>query len=269
LFAGGCQQPTDIGGSDGYLLSSTLTLWIASASGTIVKAEGWVAGVGGPRGTSLGSWRNGCDDWLLDLAKRTPIQFLGSLSCGEVKDVGQNEYRYESPTVASFAFPLESGTEPEKRDLGSIQGSEGPRDEAFANWRGACAAALDKAKAEAGERWLTGVCHKPSDVSGSNSYYQYASPATAWLGDLAKIPEPEPPPAEPPPDDNSDLLNSPAGANCQERCVAMMTACDAAPVDQTCDAMCASSPTEAQLACAEATSCDALQDWSLKCLLFQ
>jgi len=49
----------------------------------------------------------------------------------------------------------------------------------------------------------------------------------------------------------------------------MMTACNAGPIESTCDGMCAPSPTEAQLSCAEATSCDHLEDWSGKCLLFQ
>ena len=57
--------------------------------------------------------------------------------------------------------------------------------------------------------------------------------------------------------------------SCMDRCVAMMNACDAGPVQQTCESMCSFSPTECALACGEKTSCEAIQDWVDVCGLFQ
>lgn len=248
------------------MLSSALSLWIAPSTGEVVTVEGWVAGAIGPRSMSFSTWREGCDAWLADLAARSTGQFLMQYSCGEAKDIGESGgYLFASPTSASFAFPLKEGSTPEKTDLGAVEGGTGSRPEALASWQKACAAKLDQAKIDAGDRYLVGVCHQPQDV-GSGTY-QYASPASAWHGDLAQLPEPQDPP--PPPSDDDALTDGPPAANCQERCVAMMTACDAGPIDSTCNSMCAPSPTEAQLKCAEATSCDHLEDWSVKCLLFQ
>jgi hypothetical protein len=265
LLAGTCQLPADIGGSDGWMLSSALSLWIAPSKGEVVTAKGWVAGAIGQRGISFSTWREGCDAWLADLTARSTGQFLMQYSCGEAKDIGDSGgYLFASPTTASFAFPLAEGSAAETKDLGAVDGTAGSRAEAIASWQKACAAKLDQAKADAGDRYLASVCHEPKDV-GSGTW-QYSSSATAWLGDLAKLPEPEDPP--PPPADDA-LKDGPPAANCKERCVAMMTACNAGPIESTCDGMCAPSPTEAQLSCAEATSCDHLEDWSGKCLLFQ
>jgi len=272
LLGATCQLPKDIGGNDGWQMSSALSLWMAPSKGTPVSNDGWIAGTTGPRAAALASWRSRCDAWLAELAGRSGARFLDEFSCGEAKDVGDGNYLFTSATTARFVFPLAEGSELTTQELGSIQGASGPRVDAIASWQNACSAALDQAKVKAGDRFLAGVCHEPKDVGSGG--WQYASPATVWLGDLAKTP-PAPEPSMGTGggggDDGStgDLKNSPVAANCKDRCVAMMNACNAGPIDQTCDGMCAYKPTEAQMVCAEATSCDHLEDWTLKCELFQ
>ena len=268
LLAGACQVPKDVGPSGEYLFTSPLSLWIAPPDGTEIELDGWLVGAPGPRAPAQQSWREGCDAWLADVASLSTARFLGSFSCGEVKDVGApGIYQFQSTPLGRLAVPLQEGTKLDRKELSQVQGESGVREVAFASWRAACVGALEAAKADAGARYLAGACHLPKDVGGPGTY-RFASAATVWLGDVAKAP-PDPGPGPDPDPIDEDLLDSPVAAQCNERCVAMMDACDAGPVQQTCDAMCATSPTEAQIACAEETSCDALHLWSQECLLFQ
>lgn len=263
LLGAACAAPKEIG-NGGYRYTSPLKLWIAPTPGTVVDAQGYVFGTSGPEVPSHLAWRGACDDWLDELAARSGARFLGAYSCGDAKESGQNGYLYTSETKVRFTVPLVEGTSVEATPLSKVSGTNGTRDAALASWRDACRAALDEAKAAAGKRFLVGVCHTPKEVGSSG--YQYESAATVWTGDVDEAAVDAPP--EPAPTDPTDP-GSPVAADCSGRCVAMMNACDAGPVDQTCEAICAYKPSEAKLSCAEQTSCEHLEEWSTKCHVFE
>ena len=268
LLAGSCGMPSDVGGNDGYRYESKLTLWTAPLQGTLLTLSGYAFETGAVgKGPSVNAWRASCDAWLADLATRADARFLDAFSCGTAQDIGGNDgYLFVSEPSARLVVPLVAGTEAKASSLTKVTGKAGDRKTALASWSDACRAALDAARSEAGSSFLGAICHAPKDVGGSA--YQYESDATVWLGELAETDEgggtPDPGATGGDPDPSS-----PPAADCQDRCVKMMNACNAGPVEQTCDAMCAYKPTEAQMTCAETTSCDHLEDWSQKCKLFQ
>jgi hypothetical protein len=274
MLAATCTDPAQLPGSL-VQYASPLTVWIAPPAGASFEVSGFVLGTS----SSVESWKSGCDAFRSDMIALSGAAHLGEYRCGQPQQAPGSFVVHQSHATATFAVPLVEGAAPEKLELGMVTGASS----SVSSWQSACTAALTAAKAEHAERFLGGYCGDPKQAAGS--FVRYESDAYAWLGERA-------------PESSTGAggaggadgaggaigsggsggagggtqapCSDPAPAtSCMDRCLAMMDACDAGPVPQTCESMCGYQPTECELACGEATSCDAIQDWYDVCGLFQ
>lgn len=268
LVAATCGTPTKHANGSTIGYKSSPTIWVAPEEGTVLTLASVIPGTGRDEVVAHTAWRATCDSWVERTSVLTGVERLGAFTCGERKTLSSGStWDLESAASVDIVVRLEDGSEPEQESFTAKGAESSSQAAAKASAISACEAEIAVRKASHGERFLAGSCETlRALVTGSSS--QYEATGVVYAGDIAKVEEPAPDtdPVEPAPA-GPDAAKTQPVANCTDRCLALMDKCNAGPREDTCAFICDATPTEGEMECAEAVSCEDVGAWFNVCQL--
>lgn len=179
-FVGGtCAEPTNIASGPYFLHASSTPIVVVAAGKTKVTLEGWVFGdYSSSLGDGAASLQKNAAAAIADSVAAIGAARVEGFEVGAPTNAASGPYfLYGAPTKITIGIDLAEGALDPLPSTSRVQSEPSSSlADAADSWARACKAAVGKAKADKGERFLGAACGKPA-VSGT----KVESDFTVWI----------------------------------------------------------------------------------------
>jgi hypothetical protein len=180
LLGGTCAAPKNLmSGGSGYAMAGAAPIAVLSAGATKITIEGFVlADWKEYRSDAIASAAKAATDDLRSSVARTGASRVEGFEIAEPTSIANGSgYLLGSKTKLLVGVDVPEGGIAPMSDVSKVSGERAEYlSDAAVNWKKACAAAADKAKADYGDRFLGAACGAPTYANNV-----FTSDLTSWI----------------------------------------------------------------------------------------